>query len=76
MTSHLDSHTTTDVKPYICYKVSKLEMEFHMIDINIRGIAHARINRKDDIFIFMLYRSGAKGLVKNQDRTRHELTQP
>ena len=35
----------------ICYQVSKLEMEFHMIDINIRRIAHARINRKDDIFM-------------------------
>ena len=33
MTSHLFGHTTTDVKPGICYQVSKPEMEFHMIDI-------------------------------------------
>ena len=32
MTSHLDSHTTTDVK-LSCYQVSKPEMEFHMIDM-------------------------------------------
>ena len=50
---------------------------------NIRGIAHVRTNRKDDIFmqrrlgqILHVYWSGGKGLVKNQDRTRPELTQP
>ena len=57
-------------------------MEFHMIE-SICGIAHARTNRKDDIFmqrrlgqILHVYWSGGKGLVKNQDRTRPELTQP
>ena len=34
----------------ICYQVSKPEMEFHMIH-NICGIAHARTNRKDNIFM-------------------------
>ena len=33
MTSHLDSHTTTDVKPDMLSGVHKPEMEFHMIDI-------------------------------------------
>ena len=32
MTSHLDSHTTTDVKPDML-QVSEPEMEFHLIDI-------------------------------------------
>ena len=50
---------------------------------NIRGIAHGRTNRKGDIFmqgrlgkILHVYWSGGKGLVKNQDCTRPELTQP
>ena len=50
---------------------------------NIRSIAHARTNRKDDIFmqrrlgqIFIFILEWGKGLVKNQDRTRPEITQP
>ena len=50
---------------------------------NIRGIAHVRTNRKDDIFmqrrlvqIFMCILEWGKGLVKYQDRTGPELTQP
>ena len=50
---------------------------------NIRGIAHARTNRKDNIFMqrrivqnFTSTLEWGKGLVKNQDRTRPELTQP
>ena len=50
---------------------------------NIRGIAHGRTNRKDDIFmqrrlgqISHVHWSGGKELLKNQDRTRPELTQP
>ena len=50
---------------------------------DIRSIAHGRTNRKDNIFmqrqlgqILHVYWSGGKGLVKNQDRTRPELTQP
>ena len=50
---------------------------------DIRGIAHGRTNRKDDIFmqrrqgqILHVYWSGGKGFVKNHDRTRPELTQP
>ena len=65
----------------ICYQVSKPGMEFHMI-YNVRGIAHERTNRKDDIFmqrrlgqILDVYWSGGKGLVKNQNRPRPELTQ-
>ena len=35
-----------------CYKVFKMEMELHMMNIfNIRGIANARTNRKDNIFM-------------------------
>ena len=38
---------------------------------NVRGIAHARTNRKDDqVKSLHLYWSRAKGLVKNQDRTQ------
>ena len=40
MTSHLDSHTTTDVNPDIPHD-----------RYNIRGVAHACTNRKDDIFM-------------------------
>ena len=50
---------------------------------NIRGIAHVRTNRKGDIFvqtrlgqIFIFILKWGKGHVKNQDRTRPELTQP
>ena len=50
---------------------------------NIRGIAHVRTNRKDDIFtqrqlvqIFICILEWGKGQVKDQDRTRPELTQP
>ena len=49
----------------------------------MRGIAHEHIKRKDDIFmqrrlgqILHVYWSWGKGLLKNQDRTRPELTQP
>ena len=82
MTSHLDSHTTTDVKPDMLSGVQTGNGIPHD-RYNIRGIAHVRTNRKDDIFmqrrlgqILHVYWSGGKGLVKNQDRTRPELTQP
>ena len=65
----------------ICYQVSKPEMEFHMMDIIYA--AHVRTNRKDNILmqrwlgqIFICILEWGKGLVKNQDCTRPELTQP
>ena len=52
MTSHLDSHTTTDVKPKMISDVQP-EMELHMMNIIYVGITHVRVrtNRKDNIFI-------------------------
>ena len=50
MTSHLDSQTTTDVKPEMIPGVQTGNGIPHD-KYNIRGIAHARTNRKDDIFM-------------------------
>ena len=50
MTSHLDSQTTTDVKPEMIPGVQTGNGIPHD-KYNICGIAHARTNRKDDIFI-------------------------
>ena len=50
MTSHLDSHTTTDVKPDMLSGVQTGSGIPHD-RYNIRGIAHARTNKKDDIFM-------------------------
>ena len=50
MTSHLDSHTTTDDKPDIISDVKTGNGILHDA-YNVRGIAHARTNRKDDIFM-------------------------
>ena len=50
MTSHLDSHTTTDVKPEMIQGVYTGNGIPHD-KYNIRGIAHARITSKDDIFM-------------------------
>ena len=68
MTSHLDSHTTTDVKPDIVSDV-KTGNEISHDTYNVRGIAHVRTNRKDDIFMqrrlgqfFNVYWSGARDL--------------
>ena len=73
---------TTDVKPDILSGVQTGNRIPHD-RYNIRGIALGRTNRKDDIFmqrrlgqILNVYWSGVKGLVKNQDRTQQELTQP
>ena len=50
---------------------------------NIRGIAHVRTNRKDDIFIqrrlgqiLTCILEWGQRTSKNQDRARPELTQP
>ena len=82
MTSHLDSCTTTDIKPDMLSGVQTGNGIPHD-RYNIRGIAHVRTNRKDDIFmqrrlgqIFIFILEWCKGHVKNQDRTRPELTQP
>ena len=50
MTSHLDSHTTTDVKPEMIPGVLTGNGIPHD-EYNIRGIAHVRTNSKDDIFM-------------------------
>ena len=50
MTSHLDGHTTTDVKPEMIQGVQTGNGIPHD-KYNIRGIAHVRTNRKDDIFM-------------------------
>ena len=46
MTCHLNSHRTTDIKPEMLSGVQNENYKY-----NIRGIYHARTNRKDDIFI-------------------------
>ena len=50
MTSHLDSHKTTDIKPEMLSSVQTGNGTPHD-KYNIRGIAHVRTNRKDDIFM-------------------------
>ena len=50
MTSQLDGHTTNDVKPEILSGVQTGNGTPHD-KYNIRGIVHARTNRKDDIFM-------------------------
>ena len=50
MTSHLDSHTTTDGEPEIIPGVLTLN-GIPLDEYNIRGIAHVRTNSKDDIFM-------------------------
>ena len=48
MTSPLDSHTTTDIKPEM---LSGVQTEYGIPHDkhDIRGTAHARTNRKDDV---------------------------
>ena len=50
MTSRLDSHTTTDVKPDM---LSGVQTGYGIPHdrYNIRGIAHVSTHRKDDIFM-------------------------
>ena len=77
MASHLDSHTTTAVKPDMLSGV-QTGVGIPHDRYNIRGIVHVCTNRKDDIFmqIFICILEWGKGLVTNQDRTRPKLTQP
>ena len=50
MTSHLESHGKTDIKPEMLSAVQTGNGTSHDKYI-IRGIAHPRTNRKDDIFM-------------------------
>ena len=50
MTSHLNSHRTTDIKSEMLSGVQTGNGTPHD-KYNIRGIAHARTNRKDDTFM-------------------------
>ena len=50
MTSPLDSHRTTDIKPEMLSGVQTGNGTPHD-KYDIRGIAHVRTNRKDDIFM-------------------------
>ena len=50
MTSYCDSHTSTDVKPEIMPRVKARNGNPHD-KYNLRGIAHVRTNRKDEIFM-------------------------
>ena len=50
MTSHLDSQTTTDIKPKILLGVQCQNVNPHDKH-NICGTGHAGTNRKDDIFM-------------------------
>ena len=50
MTSHLNSHRTTDIKPEMLSGVQTGNGSPHD-KYNIRGFAHARTNRKDNIFM-------------------------
>ena len=82
MLSQLDCHMRTDVKPDMLSGVQTGNGIPHD-RYNIRGIAHVRTNRKDDILmqrrlgqIFICILERGKTLVKNQDCTRPELTQP
>ena len=50
MTSHLNNHGTTDIKPEMLSGVQTGNGTPHD-RYNIRGIAHARTNRKDAIFM-------------------------
>ena len=57
MTSHLDSFGTTDIKPEMLSGVQTGNGTAHDI-YDIRGIAHAHTNRKNNIFM-------ERRLVKN-----------
>ena len=50
MTSHLNSHGTTDIEPEMLSGVQTGNGTPHG-KYNIHGIAHVRTNRKDDIFM-------------------------
>ena len=67
MTSHLNSHRTTDIKPEMLSGVQTGNGTPHD-KYNIRSIAHARTNRKDDIF--MQRRLGHQPLVPKRKEKR------
>ena len=77
MTSHLNSHRTTDIKLEMLSGVQTGNGTPHD-KYNLRGIAHVQINRKDDIFMqrrlvqnftFILeWGQGACSLTKHKQR--------
>ena len=76
------SHGTTDIKPEMLSGVQTRNRTLHD-RYDKRGIAHVRTNRKDNIFmqrrlgqIFICILEWGKGLVKNQDGSLPERTQP
>ena len=72
MTSHLDNHTTTDVKPDMLSGVQTGNGIPHD-RYKIRGIAHERTNRKDNIF---LQRRRAKRLTDTLEWGKGTCTLP
>ena len=48
MTSHLNSHRTTDIKPEMLSGV-QTENGIQHVEYNIRGISHVQTYRNDDI---------------------------
>ena len=77
MTSHLDSHMTTDVKPDMLSGVQTGNGIPHD-RYNIRGITHAHTNRKDDIFMqrrlvqnFAYILEWGKGMCEFTKHTHH-----
>ena len=61
----------------ICYQVPKPGMEFHIIDMKYAALPmHNILMQRQLGQILHVHWSGGKGLLKNQDRTRPELTQP
>ena len=75
MPSHLDSHTTTDVKPDVLSDVKTGNGILHDT-YNIRGIAHVRTNRKDNIFMQRRLGQIFTCILEWGQGTRPELTQP
>ena len=82
MTSHHDIYTTTDVKPEMIPGI-QTGNGIPPDKCNLCGIAHARKNKKEKIFmqrrlgqIYTFILEWWQVIVKNQNRTRPELTQP
>ena len=77
MTSHFDSHNTTDIKPEMLSGVQTGNGTPYG-KYNIRCIAHARTHRKDDIFMkrqlvqnFTYIMERGQGTCTLTKRTRH-----
>ena len=68
MTSHLNSHRTTDIKPEMLSSVQTGNGTPHD-KYNTRGNAHARTNRKDDIFMQRLLVQNFTSILEWGQRT-------